>query len=113
MDIDKKGKPLELKVQNAALTDEQREIALRFADHVIEQAITEISEGRADALFNPAASDPQYHKMMGLVGNPTSRPVKQDIGVKKGDKAFEAMKEILDGPQDSESVDGEEGGSNE
>ncbi|MBP5261042.1 MAG: PD-(D/E)XK nuclease family protein [Clostridiales bacterium] len=113
MDIDKKGKPLELKVQNAALTDEQMEIALRFADHVIEQAITEISEGRADALFNPAASDPQYHKMMGLVGNPTSRPVKQDIGVKKGDKAFEAMKEILDGPQDSESADGEEGGSNE
>ena len=95
-----KGKPpYEFNTVNADLPRERMELVLRYTDYIIRKAIEDISSGKANALYNPLDKEhAKYHTLMGLCGNPPSRPVMQsDVASYKGDSAYDEMKRILSG----------------
>ena len=92
----KKETPLKFEVQNSVLSEEEMDTALEYADYMIRKALNDISEGKASALFNPAASHSSSHRLMGLAGNSCSKPRKQDIAKVGKKEAFDAMNSILE-----------------
>lgn len=96
LDMDTHGKPLQFKPKNASISEEDMETAIRYADYIISKAVEDIASGKSTAKFNPAdKSSSRFHGIMGLTGNPTSRPVLQDKIEAEKDGYFDKMREIM------------------
>ena len=91
------------KQKNANLGREEMDIAIRYADHVIKQAIEDISAGIANALLSEAAKGhSDFHKMMGLSGNPQSKPVTKPAIEVEDKNYIDKMSEILGETEDGQ-----------
>ena len=94
-----KGKgSLEFKTLNAGITREQMETVLKYTDHIIRKALSDIAAGKADALYCSAdRSSAKYHTLVGLLGNPQSKPVcrTDDVSCSKKE-VYDVMKKILE-----------------
>ena len=98
MKVDKGKGRLEFKTLNAGITDDQMKTVLEYTDYIIRKALRDIASGKADALYCPADKDSaSYHTMVGLMGNPQSRPVcrTDDITCSKKE-VYDVMKKILE-----------------
>ena len=96
LDFDSHGKPLKFEPKNASISPEDMETAISYADYIISKAVEDIASGKATGKFNPAdKSSSKYHSIMGLTGNPTSKPVLQDKIEADKDGYFDKMREIM------------------
>ncbi len=94
-----KGKgSLEFKTLNAGITHEQMETVLKYTDYIIRKALSDIAAGKADALYcSTDSSSAKYHTLVGLLGNPQSKPVcrPDDVTCSKKE-VYDVMKKIME-----------------
>ncbi len=109
LNFDKSGKPLSYKQENANLSPEDMNTALKYNDHIINEALNDIAAGKADALLNPMG-EARFQKMMALVGNSASAPKKmkgiEKLNRKKEKEAFDRMRKILEDKEKKNEGDG-------
>ena len=103
LDITKSASGTVFKQKNSGLGREDMDTAIRYADHVIKQAIDNISAGIANALLNEAAKGHAvFLKMMGLAGNPQSRPVTSPLVEVEDKNYIGKMSEIMGDREDGQ-----------